>query len=153
MTRWTAVIVGAALALGGCASWYLRGAEMADRAPASPTGVFTVAACANAAGQVLGSPAATYYLAQEASGPVLYEIESNGHGARITNTWTDAQGRHFFVWVGNGPGWQYFFPNDATQTPIRFVFEARTYTGDHSTPGITRPVGAPSATCVMQRSQ
>ena len=145
-------IFAAALVAAGCASWYLRGAEMADRAPANATATFTVPACANAAGQVLQAPSTTYYLADEGRGPVLYEMEANGSGARITNTWTDAQGRHFFVWVGNGAGWQYYFPNDTTQTPIRFVFDPGTYSGDRSTPGISRPVGTPSATCVMQRA-
>ena len=132
----------------GCASWFLRGAEMASRAPAAPTAVYTVPACGLTNGQVVAGPAATYYLAEEAEGLILYEIETNGRGARITNRWQDVSGTYFFVWVGNGPGWQYFFPSDPTLTPIRFAFDAGTYEGDRST-GVTRPVGAPSATCVL----
>lgn len=136
------------LVVTGCASWFLRGAEMAGRAPAAPTAIYTAPACGLNDGQVIGGPAATYYLAQEAEGLILYEIETNGRGARITNRWQDASGTYFFVWVGNGPGWQYFFPADPALPPIRFAFDAGTYSGEHST-GATRPVGAPSATCVL----
>lgn len=133
----------------GCASWFLRGAEMANGPPARPTAVYTVPACGLANGSVIGGPAATYYLSEEAEGTILYEIETNGRGARITNRWNDASGTYFFVWVGNGPGWQYFFPADPSLPPIRFAFDAGTYSGDRST-GVTRPVGTPSATCVLQ---
>ena len=146
------VVFGAAvLAIGsGCASWYLRGAEMASRAPTAPTAVYTVPTCGLTNGEIVSGPATTYHLAEEAEGTILYEIESNGGGARITNRWVDSNGTWFFVWVGNGPGWQYYFPADPAQPPIRLAFDAGTYSGDRST-GVTRPVGSPSATCVMQR--
>jgi hypothetical protein len=138
-----------AASLAGCASWFLRGAEMANGAPAASTAVYTAPACALANGQIVAGPAVTYYLTQEAEGAILYEIETNGRGARITNRWSDETGTYFFVWVGNGPGWQYFFPVDPTLPRIRLAFDAGTYSGDHST-GVTRPVGTPSATCVLE---
>jgi hypothetical protein len=147
MTKQISMVV--VLLTSGCASWYLRGAEMAGHAPATPTAVYTAPTCGLANGQVVAGPEATYYLAEEATGLVLYEIEASGSGARITNRWVDANGTWFFVWVGNGPGWQYYFPADASLPPIRQAFDAGTYSGDRST-GVTRPVGVPSATCVMQ---
>jgi hypothetical protein len=139
------------LSMSGCASWYLRGAEMADRAPATSIARYTVTSCTNVAGQTVPGPQATYYLSREAEGPVLYEIESNGRGARIINQWSDEAGQHFFVWVGTGPGWHYVFPGDSSQPPTRYAYDAGTYGGEHAG-GVTRPAGTPSATCVMQQS-
>ncbi len=136
--------------LTGCASWYLKGAEMAPSAPPSAAATFTIQACATPQGVAIDGPNVTYYL--DESMTALYEIDNaSGDGARIINGWTDATGRYFFVWVGTGPGWQYFFPNDAAQPALRMNYNARSYEGDRSTPGVVRPIGTPSSTCVLQR--
>ncbi len=123
---------------------------MAKAAPTSPSTKYVIQACATPAGQIIAAPNTSYYFDRKQA--VLFEIDNgSGDGAEIINGWTDEQGQYFFVWVGNGPGWQYFFPNDQGKPAIRLNYEAGTYSGDRSTPGVVRPVGTPSSTCVMQK--
>jgi hypothetical protein len=136
------------VALTGCTSWFLKGAEQTSGPPSSSRAVFSAPVCTTTEGETLTGADVTYYLADE-GGPVLYELDANGEGARITNTWSDELGTHFFVWVGTGPGFRFLFPSDGG-APTRFVYTARSYQGDHSQEGVTKPIGDPAATCELR---
>jgi hypothetical protein len=131
----------------GCASWYLRGARMTRGAPPGAMAAWVAPACTQSNGATIAGAQANYYLVQGPAGLELHEIEANGVGAAITNYWADQNGHNFFVWVGGSHGWHYVIPEGGQA--VRYVYNAYTYRGDTSTPGVTRPVGTPSAQCPM----
>jgi hypothetical protein len=134
------------IAASGCASWFLKGAEMAEQPPASPLATYQIGACTMSTGEVIAGANATYYVANE-GGLVLYEMEG-GSGARITNHWTEPDGEHFFVWVARSHGWQFVFPYDPARPAVRLIYPAGTYSGVEQA-GTMRPVGTPQAQCPL----
>jgi hypothetical protein len=144
------MVLIAALAMSGCASWFLHGARMADAntSVAGATAVFDVAACVNStSGQPEGSPGARYYLLNGQGGPELFERSNDGTGAVITNRWQDERGMHFFTWVG-GTGWEYLLGADGSA--IRLVYQG--FNGQTFPDGTYRPVTQHMATCQMSRA-
>jgi len=137
----------------GCVSWFLNGArEHSGGAPASAIARFTVPSCRTLAdgSQIAGPQDQAYFLAQEAQGPVLYEVGLDGEGAAITNHWTDESGTtHFFVWVSGSHGWVYSFPGSREELPNRYVLAGGTYEVRQRPDGVSVPVGQPLAVCAM----
>ena len=148
----TVVVLAVLCACGaGCANWFLNGATMHSAGvPQNATARFTVPSCTMSNGTPIAGPAGqSYYLAQEARGPVLYELDANGSGAAITNHWSDERGVHFFTWVSGNAGWVFTFPHSRDQLPTRWVFEAGTYGTTVMPNGATSPTGQPTASCQM----
>jgi hypothetical protein len=149
-TAWALIGAGVAAASAGCASWFLNGAVEHRGAPEQYVARFTIPECTLSDGtKGPGVPDAWYFLAQDARGPVLYELDSEGEGSEIRNWWSDARGQHFFVWVARSHGWVFSFPSDRSQLPVRFVFLAGTYTTKTNENGMTIPLGQPQATCTL----
>ncbi len=151
-TAWLLVIALIAVSTSGCASWFLNGARMHEGgAPATTTARFAVPSCRMIAdGSSMAGPAGQYYyLSQEATGPVLYELGGNGEGAAITNYWSDDRGVHFFTWVARSHGWVYTFPHTREQMPTRWVFPAGSYQIIQASNGASMPDGQPQMACEM----
>ena len=141
-----------ALSLGstGCVSWFLNGAQEHVGAPTEYVARFTVPRCTMIDGtEAPGAAGQWYFLAQDARGLVLYELDSHGEGSAIRNWWSDEHGQHFFVWVSGSHGWVFSFPSDRSQLPTRMVFPAGSYTTSTNDDGVTIPFGQPQATCPM----
>ena len=151
-TIWMGIAALLAAASAGCASWFLNGARQHQGGtPANATATFEVRSCRQLSdGADIGAPAGQrYVLAQEAQGPVLYELDQNGSGAAIYNYWQDERGVHFFVWVGRSHGWVYTFPHTRDQLPTRWVFPAGSYRVTQAPNGGSMPDGQPQAACQM----
>jgi hypothetical protein len=144
-TRWIAAL--GLLGLSGCsAGFYLVGGTTQQGAPPSSRASFRIAACAKPTGETVGSPDVTYHLGDDA----FYEMEANGTGTRITNSWADDKGRYFFARVKLFNAWMYFVPNDPAQPALRHVYLKDQYTVSDEG-GVLKPVGAPAVTCTLAR--
>jgi hypothetical protein len=138
-----------ALGTGGCAAWFMNGAEPQPSAPKNYRARLSIGPCrASKTGETIDPPKTDYYLSVDERGPVLYEIEASGAGAAFRNAWADEFGQHFFGWVTSSHAWEFRFPRDASQKPERLVFVKGTYTVVIQG-GSYRPVGEPYATCPL----
>jgi hypothetical protein len=144
MRKTMLLLAGGLLAAGCSAGFYLVGATPYKGAPPSPTATWRITACTMANGSTVAGPTATYYLDQSG----FYEVEANGAGAQITNTWSDDKGTYFFTRVKTNNGWLYFLPKDTTQPAVRTIFTKGSYSIDDSG-GVMKPIGTPAATCLM----
>ena len=146
---WAALAL-AWLTASGCANYFLHGAEPVEGAPADSEATYTAPTCVLADGSETEGAEVTYHLREEEGGRILYEVKPDGSAARITNRWRANGGTHFFAWVGNGNGYQYFFPDD-DRPPLRYVFTGGSYDLDQEEEGVTKPAGRPAASCPLER--
>lgn len=131
-----------------CVSYFLKGAKLyAGGPPAGAIASFTAKTCtATGTHESMAGPTGTYYLANTAQGPALYEIDETGEGSAITNYWRDAKGHHFAAYVPGHQAWEYVLPDDRSKPGVRKVFLQ--YSIQH-VPGGFRILGEPAATCPL----
>ena len=115
------VIVCAAFAFSACAQSFLKGAKISSRNLAtSEEPNFTLGDCREAGTEnpapkealltpVNGKRGGSYWLVDFQDAPALFERVSGGSYA-ITNSWREADGRHFFTWV-LATGWEFIIPD------------------------------------------
>jgi hypothetical protein len=110
-------------------------------------GTFKISKCTTTAGESIAGPPTYYPLLQEGR-PALYEIDTNGEGAEITNHWQDEQGHHFVTYVASSHGWHYIIPDEPGKPGKRLVHPAGSYTVQNVA-GTMRLMGEPAANCDM----
>lgn len=138
------ISISTLVVIGGCASWYLNGAKLADRDyAAGQKGGFKIDACFSLADHAsVPGPTATYHFVTDEGKGGLFERATDGSGSLIQNRWTEPDGDHYFTWVQRS-GWEYVFPKNAA--PARLVYsgvEVMT-----APDGSKRPGTSPSFKC------
>lgn len=95
------IIIALVALASGCANAFLNGARMAanDTPVTGALAAWNIGTCSNGETTQL-----SYFLLQGEQGQELFERPAQGRGSIVTNTWTDAQGTHFYQWVGRR-GW------------------------------------------------
>jgi hypothetical protein len=127
----------------------MKGSSPTKAPPAQPLGTFKIPKCKTTAGEEIAGPQATYYLgAGKKGGLALFEIDTNGQGAEITNHWQDEQGHHFVTYVASSHGWHYIVPDEPGKPGQRLVHPAGSYAVQNIA-GTMRLSGEPAATCEM----
>jgi hypothetical protein len=122
------------LALAGCASMFMHGGDLVGAGyQAQPIVTF------RAEGTV--PDGVTYSIVRTLDGGQgIFERSADGSGTVITNRWRDAQGDHFFGWVGSSHGYEYVFPADRSQPGVKIVYPAGYYSVSTDAQGVERPV-------------
>jgi len=115
------------------------------------TASYTLAGCVDengAAIEVSATVAAvTYHILPGETGPELLQRNPGEDGFVISNSWEEADGRHYFWW-GLGVGMEYVVPTAGNAQRREYVRPGgRTEESD----GTRRPVvtGPPAATCTL----
>ena len=139
-----------ALALPGCASWFLHGASIHEAgAPATYEGRWHAPTCRLHAtdAEIPGPVSLVWYLVEGQKGPVLLELDARGHGSAIHNGWRDEKAAYYFVYVGS-QGWVYAMPDDERLQPVRYVYTGPSFRVTERD-GVLMPLGEPVASCPM----
>lgn len=135
--------------LGGCASMFLNGAEMADHDYAGESRAnYRVNACKASDGSAAQSPEATYHLIPKDGKLALFERSPDGSGVLITNQWAGPDGTHYFTWVQSS-GWEYIV-NESSPNAKRIAYA--NFQSAKSPDGSTRPTSPPVASCELTKS-
>jgi hypothetical protein len=145
------VVCLSAVALCGCAGWFMVGSQSSSGVPAKAAATYKVPTCTVVAdGSTIGGPATqTYYLEEGAGALVLHELDGRGSGAAITNHWADDAGDHFLTYVKTSHGWEYLVPVDRSQPGTRLAYQEGTFHVDRVDGVLKVTSGEPIARCVM----
>ena len=135
----------------GCASAFMAGSQPHSGIPGSPIAAYKIQTCKHVSdGSSIDGPRDTmYYLARTDTGLVLYELDSKGNGAAITNYWKDENGMNFLTYVKTSHGWQYVIPEDKTKPAVRQCFVRGTFRVQDVDGVMKVTSGSPTYNCEM----
>lgn len=135
----------------GCASSFMAGSQPHTGIPGSSIASYKILTCEHISdgSSIDGPKDTTYYLAQTDNGPVLYELDSKGSGAAITNYWKDINGMNFLTYVKTSHGWQYVIPEDKTKPAVRQCYVRGTFRVTNVEGVLKVTSGSPTYTCEM----
>lgn len=135
----------------GCASAFMAGSQPHTGIPGNSIAVYKIPTCRHISdGSSIDGPKDTaYYLTVTETGPVLYELDSNGDGAAITNYWKDENGMNFLTYVKTSHGWQYVIPEDKTKPAVRQCYVRGTFQVENMEGVLKVASGSPTYTCEM----
>jgi hypothetical protein len=139
--------------VAGCGGSMIHGGRTvgADLPLDRQTASYTLAGCVDGEGAPIEvsdtAAAVTYHIIPGEAGPELLQRNPGEDGFLISNSWDEADGRHYFWW-GLGVGMEYVVPASGPALRREYVRPGgRTEPSD----GTRRPVvtGPPAATCTL----